>query len=42
VGNDGDKSKTREEYGIGAWGFLYDQKGLACTVETVRPNNMVY
>lgn len=24
VGNDGDKSKTREEYGIGAWGFLYD------------------
>lgn len=32
VGSDGEKSKTREEYGIKASGYSYEQSGLVCTV----------
>ena len=42
VGSDGEKSKTREEYGIKAAGFSYEQSGLVCTVNTVRPNTIAF
>lgn len=38
IGSDGEKSKTREEYGIKASGYSYNHNGLVCTVSTVRPN----
>lgn len=34
IGSDGEKSKTREEYGISAWGSSYSQDGIVCTVST--------
>ena len=42
IGSDGEKSKTRAEYGIGAWGYSYNQNGLVCTVETLSPNNIAF
>jgi 2-octaprenyl-6-methoxyphenol hydroxylase len=42
VGSDGEKSKTREEYGIKATGFSYEQSGLVCTVSSVRPNHVAF
>mgnify|MGYP006112193059 FL=1 len=42
IGSDGEKSKTRSEYGIGAWGYSYNQNGLVCTVETIRPNDIAF
>lgn len=43
VGSDGEKSKTREEYGIQATGYSYEQSGLVCTVSSLsRPNTIAY
>ena len=42
VGSDGEKSKTREEYGIKASGYSYEQSGLVCTVSSIRPNTIAF
>lgn len=42
IGSDGEKSKTREEYGIQATGFSYEQSGLVCTVSSIRPNTIAF
>lgn len=42
IGSDGEKSKTRSDYKIGSWGYSYNQNGLVCTVETVRPNEIAF
>ena len=42
VGSDGEKSLTRNKHGIGASGFSYNQNGLVCTVETLRPNEIAF
>ncbi len=42
VGSDGEKSKTREEYGIKATGFSYGQSGLVCTVSSFTPNTIAF
>lgn len=42
IGSDGEKSLTRNKYGIGATGYNYNQNGLVCTVETVRPNEIAF
>lgn len=42
IGSDGEKSKTRNDYQIGAWGYSYHQNGLVCTVETIKPNNIAF
>ena len=42
VGSDGEKSKTREEYGIKASGFSYEQSGVVCTVSSIRPNTIAF
>lgn len=42
IGSDGEKSLTRNKYGIGAAGYNYNQNGLVCTVETVRPNEIAF
>ena len=33
---------TRHKHGIGATGFSYNQNGLVCTVETLRPNEVAF
>eukprot|EP00347_Sterkiella_histriomuscorum_P011785 403371105 len=42
IGSDGEKSKVREEYGIHANGYSYNQNGLVCTVKSIRPNTIAY
>jgi 2-octaprenyl-6-methoxyphenol hydroxylase len=42
IGSDGEKSKTREEYGIRASGYSYNQSGIVCTVSTMRPNTIAF
>lgn len=42
IGSDGEKSKTREEYGIKSTGFSYEQSGIVCTVSSVRPNTIAF
>jgi 2-octaprenyl-6-methoxyphenol hydroxylase len=42
VGSDGEKSKTREEYGIKASGYSYEQSGVVCTVSSLRPNTIAF
>lgn len=42
VGSDGEKSKTREEYGIKSTGYSYEQSGVVCTVSSLRPNMIAY
>lgn len=42
IGSDGEKSKTREEYGIKSSGFSYEQSGVVCTVSSLRPNTIAF
>jgi len=42
IGSDGEKSMTRNQHGIGAYGWSYNQQGLVCTVETVTPNEIAF
>jgi 2-polyprenyl-6-methoxyphenol hydroxylase-like FAD-dependent oxidoreductase len=42
IGSDGEKSKTREEYGIKASGYSYEQSGVVCTVSSMRPNTIAF
>ena len=42
VGSDGENSKTRNEFGIGARGYSYNQMGLVCTIETNRDHQIAF
>ena len=42
VGSDGEKSQTREEYGIKSTGYSYEQNGIVCTVSSIRPNTIAF
>jgi 2-polyprenyl-6-methoxyphenol hydroxylase-like FAD-dependent oxidoreductase len=32
IGSDGERSRTRNDYKIGAWGYSYTENELTCTV----------
>ena len=42
IGSDGEKSKVRDEYGVKAKGYSYNQNGLVCTVSSVKPNTIAF
>ena len=42
IGSDGERSRTRNDYKIGAWGYSYTENELTCTVETIRPNTVAF
>ena len=42
VGSDGERSMTRQQYGIETENRSYGQKGLVCTVESLQPNEIAF